>query len=593
MTARPARRRAVARPARRRAVALAAGLLAVTAAGCGGLPRTGPVVSGSRVGDDPRTGLLQVIPEGPEEGASPVDVVRGFLLAGSSADDDHAVARRFLTRAAAQLWRPDTGTTLVSAAPDLAPATAGSAATADQTQVSLSAGVLALVDATGHYVQQPAGTPLTRSVRLQREDGQWRIADPGDGVVLTRLDASRTLRPFSVFFATADRGRLVGDVRWFGYDSSTATRIVTELLAGPSPWLSSAVVSGAPRGTGLRVGTVPVADGTATVDLSDQALSGTPDERSLLLTQLRASLTRLPGVSTVRVTVDGADLTRGSTAGADGDPVPPTPAADARLVLLGPAGLSRWDGLSAQAVTGTDPGLALGAGAAHPAVSADGSTYAVLTDADRAVRVQRPGGPLQVAVTAETPLAPPSIDREGWVWTVPTTLGADPVVVPASAVQTPAAQVELPADGLGGAVLRLRVSRDGARVLVVTVDAGGAAHVRVHGVVRDVAGRPLRLTVGSPELVPGAGQVLDASWLLDDQVVLLLRPAGGGDPVPVVSQVSGPWQDLPAVAGATSVAAGWSQRDIVVGTAVDQLLTRSGADWVVVVSDGRDPAYPG
>ncbi|MGI4893834.1 MAG: LpqB family beta-propeller domain-containing protein [Janthinobacterium lividum] len=586
--------------------------LALSVTGCGGgLPRSGPVVSGSRIVDDPRIGLLQVIPNGPGQGVAPVDVVRGFLLAGSSAADDHAVARMFLTRAAAQVWRPNTVTTLVRTTPDLVPValptsgapTAGTTASeatgaseppadGDQTQVRLDAGVLAVVDATGHYVQQPRGTSLTRSVRLVREDGEWRIADPGNGVVLTQLDASRTLRPFSVYFATPDGARLVGDVRWFGYDSSTATRIVTELLVGPSDWLAPAVTSGAPVGTRLRVGTVPVAGGVATVDLSDQALAGSPDERGLLLAQLKASLTRLPGVSGVRVTVDGADLSRDASPGPGEPPLPVQAAADPRLVLLGPTGLARYDGFAAQAVAGTGPELALGGTASHPAVSDDGTAYAVLTDGARTVRVQRPGGRSEVALTDPVALVPPSIDREGWVWSVSTTSGADPLVVPADAVETPPAQVALPADGLSGSVLRLRVSRDGARLLVVTVDAAGITHVRVHGIVRGVGGKPLRLTAGSPELVPGDGQVLDASWLRGDQIVVLERPAGDGDPVPVVSALSGPAQQLPAVAGAESIAAGWNERGIVVGTGAGRLLTRSGADWLAV-ADGRDPAYPG
>lgn len=567
--------------------------VAVLLAGCGGLPRSGPVVSGSRVVDDPRIGLLQVIPDGPQAGAGPAEVVRGFLLAAGSADDDHGVAREFLTAAAAQAWRADAGTTLLRATPGVTgpdAATSDTGAGQDTAQVEVAGDVLALVDATGHYVQQPEGTAFARTVTLRREGGQWRIDDPGDGVVLTQLDASRTLRPFPVYFATADASALVGDVRWFGYDSSTATRIVTELLAGPSQWLAPAVRTGAPRGTELEVGTVPVAAGVATVDLTEAALSASPTERALLLAQLRASLTRLPGVGSVTVTVDGAELTRPE--GAPEDPPRTVRAADPRLVLLGPSGLSRWDRTAVTAVTGTDPALTAAAGASHPAASADGTTYAVLTDGDRVLRVQRPGDDPAVAVNSSTPLVPPSIDRLGYVWTVSSTGTPDPVVVPVGAPQTPATAVALPADGLGGRILRLRVARDGARLLVVTQDAAGATHVRVHGVVRDASGLPLRLTTGSAELLPGTSEVLDASWLVDDEVVALVDPGAGRPPYPVLTEVSGPRTVLPPVPDAVSVAAGWSERDIVVGTSTGRLLTRSGADWIVV-ADGDDPVYPG
>ncbi|WP_432544434.1 LpqB family beta-propeller domain-containing protein [Kineococcus sp. SYSU DK002] len=570
---------------RRRAAAPLVLVLALAVAGCGGIPRSGDVVAGSRVEADPRVGLLQVIADGPVRGAGPVDVVRGFLLAAASSDDDHAVAREFLTGAAAQTWRPDASTTIVTAAPDLALVSLDG----PEAVVSLSSTTAAVIDAAGHYVEQAPGPPTTRQVRLVREDGQWRLADPGDGVVLTSLDASRTVRSFPVHFVTAGPSpQLVADVRWFGYDSSTATRIVRALLEGPSPWLAPGVVSGAPRGTSLRVGTVPVAAGTATVDLSDTALEAGPEQRSTLLAQLRASLTGLPGVAEVTVSVDGAELTRDGSRGAD-LPRSAVPA-DARLVVLGPEGLSRWDRQALRPVAGTGPGLSSAEGAAHPAAAPDGATYAVLTDEGRVARVQTAGGPLQPAVSGRGPLLPPAVDRFGWLWTAAAATG-EPLVVPVAAPATPAGLVEPPPGGFGGTLTGLRVSRDGARVLVVVRDAGGGWHVRVHGVVRDGQGRPLRLGEASADLAPGAGEVLDAAWLVEDRFALLVRRPDGST-VPVLAEVSGPSAPLPPVPGAVSVAGGWSDRDLVVGTADGKLLTRSGADWIVV-ADGRDPSYPG
>ncbi|WP_167587732.1 LpqB family beta-propeller domain-containing protein [Kineococcus rubinsiae] len=584
---------------RGRAAGVAAAAALVLLAGCGGLPTSGPVTSGSRTLDDPRIGLLEVIPEGPREGASAEDVVRGFLLAASSASEDAAVARTFLTAAAARRWRPEDSTTLVDTIPvvDAAPAPTGTPAPSPATpdgasvQVAVSAAVVAEIDATGHYLQRTPGTRLLQTLTLRREGGQWRVDELPDGVAVSELDASRTLRAFPVYFATADARQLVADVRWFTYGSSTATRIVTELLAGASSWLAPAVRSGAPAGTRLRVGTVPVADGTAAVDLTDAVLQGSPEQRSLLLSQLRASLTRLPGVARVRVTVDGAELTRAG----DGDvgDVPRTLATtDPRLVLLGPAGLSRWDRTAVGAVPGTGPGLASGDDAAHPAVGPAGGPFAVLDRDDRTLRVQAAGGELETALRSDVPLSPPSVDRDGWVWTVAAASGAVPRIVPSGDPAAPAQAVDLPADGVGGTVRLLRVSRDGARVVLVVEAPDGSTHVRVHGVVRGAGARPLRLTAGSPELVPGTADVLDASWLEDDRLVLLARPAAGDDPVPLVTQTSGPVDALPAVPGGVSVAAGWSERDVVVGTRDGRLLTRSGAEWVVF-ADGRDPAYPG
>jgi len=588
-----------AAPRRRSVLAALAG--AALLSGCGGLPTSGPVTSGSRILDDPRVGLLEVIPEGPRQGASAEEVVRGFLLAASSASDDAAVARTFLTAAAARRWHPEASTTLVrslplvSGPPPAAATPPGGTGTpapdGGSTQLLVSAEVVAEIDATGHYLQRPAGVVLRETLTLRREGGQWRVDQLPDGVAVSELDASRALRAFPVYFATADAAQLVADVRWFTYGSSTATRIVTELLAGASGWLAPAVRTGAPAGTRLSVGTVPVAAGTATVDLTDAVLRGSPEQRSLLMSQLRASLTRLPGVATVRVTVDGADLTRAGD-GDLGDVPLSLPTTDSRLLLLGPAGLSRWDGTALRAVPGTGPGLGSGDDASHPAVGPSGGPFAVLDRDARTLRVQAVGQGVQVALRSDAALSPPSVDRAGWVWTVAARAGAPPQIVPASDPSVPAQAVELPADGVGGVVRLLRVSRDGARVLLVVQAGDGGTHVRAHGVVRGAGARPLRLTAGSAELVPGTADVLDGAWLEDDRLVLLVRTAAGTDPVPLVTQVSGPVEALPAVPGGVSVAAGWSERDVVVGTRDGRLLTRSGAEWAVF-ADGRDPAYPG
>ncbi|WP_432572818.1 LpqB family beta-propeller domain-containing protein [Kineococcus sp. SYSU DK005] len=569
-------------PPRRAVVALA--LAAVS--GCAGLPRSGPVVAGSRVQDDPRLGLVRVVPQGPVPGAAPEEVVHGFLLAAATGGGEQAVAREFLSPGARRTWRPDASTTLLRAVPRVraaGPPAAGTAA------VVVSGDVVAEIDAGGRYSQRPAGTALQRTLRLVRVEGEWRVDVPGDGRLLTQVDASRSLRPFPVCFATVDAAQLVADVRWFAYDSSTATRAVTELLAGPSPWLAPAVLTGAPPGTRLRTGTVPVADGTATVDLTAPALRAAPERRAVLLAQLRAGLTRLPGVEDVVVRVDGAELTRGSSPPVP-DPPLVLPVTDVRLVLVGPSGVARWDRSSVQPVPGA---AGAAAGARHPAVAPDGSCTAWLVDEGRTLRVQAGREAEPVAVDAGgAVLAPPSIDRHGWVWVVPTTAGAAPAVVRAQDPAGGRSAVEPPAEGLGGRVLRARPSRDGARLLLVRQETGGAVHVQVRGVVRGAAGRPLRLAGASPELVPGAGEVLDASWLGDDRVVVLVRPGPGQDPVPLVSQLSGPAQRLAPVPGAESVACGWNDREVVVGTSAGRLLTRSGATWSPVL-DGRDPAYPG
>ncbi len=306
-------------------------------------------------------------PGRPDPRGRPVDVVRGFLRAAVAADDDHAVAREFLTASAAQSWRADASTTVVASGPDL------SLVSQDPTEavVSITATATAVVDAAGHYVEQPPGATSTRPVRLVRvasgsgSDGEWRLAEPGDGIVLTALDASRTLRSFPVFFVTAGpTPQLLADVRWFGYDSSVATRIVRALLDGPSEWLAPAVVSGAPRGTSLRVGTVPGGGG----DGDGRPVRPGPGRRPRATGGPAGAAAGQPHGTARGLRRAGdrgrgrADPQRGGGCGpaALGRPV------DARLVLLGPQGLSRWDRTGLVPVAGRAPGSRPPAGPGTP-----------------------------------------------------------------------------------------------------------------------------------------------------------------------------------------------------------------------------------
>ncbi|GAB7193695.1 LpqB family beta-propeller domain-containing protein [Kineococcus sp. NUM-3379] len=582
---------------RRPVVAAALVVLLAGAAGCGRLPDSGPVLSGPRLADDPGFGLLQVVPEGPLPEATPLEVVRGFLRAAGSVQDDHAVARSFLTERAALRWRPDAATTICVRTPtvtDLGRAGAGQPSdggpppsAAATVQVLLEGPVLARIDAQGRRAEQAPGVRLGQRLLLRAERGRWRIDELPDGVVVSASDASRTFRAFPLAFATPDGSQLVPEVRWFAYGSTTATKIVRELLRGPSPWLAPAVVSGAPARTRLRLGSVPVADGVASVELTEEVVDTTPQERRLLLSQLRASLLRVPGVLSVRVTAGGVALSAPS-----GPDVPTVrPPDDPRLLVLTEAGLARWDGAELTTVVSEQSGWAAAGAGTHPAVSPVGGPFAMLGVDGRRLLLQRPGSPPVQALAAAEPMLPPSVDRFGWVWTA---RGQELLAVPSAAPDAGAVPVQGPAGEPLTGLSRLRVSRDGTRALVVRTGPDGAPVVAVHGVQRDPTGRPVGLTGAGPVLAPGAVAVLDVSWLGADHSVLLVQRPGEEAPRPVVAQAGGPVQVLPPAPGAESVAAGEAERGVVVGTGDGRLLVRSGADWAPVpTAAGRHPVYPG
>src|SRR5580765_2482444 len=90
----------------RRRVARAAGALlvlacAAAASACGGIPDSGPVHAGAQLDGPPP---VRVLAAPPVPGATPAEIVRGFLRAQPGLDDDAAVARSYLVGEAARSW---------------------------------------------------------------------------------------------------------------------------------------------------------------------------------------------------------------------------------------------------------------------------------------------------------------------------------------------------------------------------------------------------------------------------------------------------------------------------------------------------------
>ena len=84
--------------------ALAAACLALSA--CAAVPTSGPIEEGPIVDAGNTAQFIRVIAAPPSVGASPSEIVRGFLEANASLDSGHAIARRYLTSEAAESWDP-------------------------------------------------------------------------------------------------------------------------------------------------------------------------------------------------------------------------------------------------------------------------------------------------------------------------------------------------------------------------------------------------------------------------------------------------------------------------------------------------------
>lgn len=568
---------------------------------CASIPMQGPVVQGQDVAAEPR---LRFLASGPDAGDDPVAIVQGFLRAAVGSEDNHRVARSFLAGERRQSWRPNARVLVYPtiSSVELTPVPTGELAAPQAgtvQEVVLTTPLSAVVDDVGRYREPVAEETASLTFTLQPVEGEWRIIELEDGLMLSSSEFTRFYDDFALYFANPSRTVLVPEVRWFsGRDPATSTALTAALLEGPSDWLAPAVLTAVPAGTHLAIDAVRVTDGVASVELSPEALEADQEQRLLLQVQLEQTLFQLSEIDAVEITVDGAPYLPDP---GQREPTPVltrNPGVQGGPVLLQEQRLVRLEGRDVVPVEGL-PSFE-GLDPASPAVALDESGYALLTQERSqllyAVPSDDPSEPSLLLNGAD--LTPPSFDRHGWIWSTPAVGGGVAMVV-----RVPEPRVEIGPQGAGPQVvevvapwlngrkvLSLRVSRGGARVLVVSL-AEGQARLEVAGVVRNAEGRPVAL--GEPRrLAPDLVEAASAAWVDESTVVVLGSRAQ--DPVrPYLVMIGGLTSAMSAVEEARSVAAGNGERTIYVGTSGGRLMVRSGGGWVEVTTEGDVPLlYP-
>ncbi|MFG6502761.1 hypothetical protein [Microbacterium sp. P05] len=498
-------------------------LLALTA--CTGLPTSGPVNPGLGPDQNSDARPYNFVPDPPPSGASPEQIVSGFLGAGSGPQDDWARARLYLTPDFAEEWDPLAGVTIDRSADRSAPTSAASASPtpdpASTVVVTQRVTAQAFVSATGEYTPADGNaTPL--EFRLVQSDGQWRIEDARDGIVLSQDVFDTVYQPANVMFFDPTWRYLVPDVRWFPRPL-IATRVTQALIDGsPSEWLTGAVVNAFPENVSLVGNAVPLSGSAAEVELSTTAFDLEQVTLDRMQTQLEESLASID-VTSVELTVGTTPLDAERTAAVSNPSVyrlPLVELADGQVGFLGADSVERIPGLS-DALEDSR--------AVSIAVDPAWSSAAVLTDTGAVVRA-RSNGTIEALDVTTPSLLPPSIDRDGAVWTAarddPDTFtvypaGGEPVVITA-----PWASATT--------LLSFQISREGSRIAAL-VTANGRTELWVAGIQRE-DDRPSG--VGDPELVTTSSSTgIAVAWLNDvdlgalvtsgDAVALLRQPIGG------------------------------------------------------------------
>jgi hypothetical protein len=535
-------------------------------AACAQVPTSGPIVEVEQpLTDTTNTSFVRVIARPPQPGMTQAEVVQGFLDAASGFEDDHAVAKLYLTEQEAARWNPSVGTRVYGNDTE-------TLAQPVDTTVVLTATQVGLISDRSQYVQSPPASLMEVTFQLEQVGNEWRIREAPQGLLLSRAAVERSFREFDTYYVARPGGILAPNPILFqSSQRDITTDLVRELVAGPSRWLAPSVINAFPRGTEVR--SVRVVDGVALVDLSSEVLTADGVARQQMSAQLVWTLRQIASIGGVTIAAEGQPVDVPGvqnpvprTAWPDYDPDGLTGATNYYLTRGG-----RMYSVDTTNAATQVPGAA---GTADPPVA----DPLVSIDQTAAAATEEAGSLLTTQLEADSKWRDgPDVssrggswDRTGLIW-IPVAGSVQVVnVLGAREVDCPLA-----------AISSVQVSRDGSRAAVIS--DGRAYLLRVDRSTETPALVGPRLLSEVP--------VRAAAWLNANSVVLLTTVTDQPAQVATVDLGLYTLRYLGGPPRARTVAAA-PDRAVLSGTADGRIWAFNGATWVPAV-EGRQPRYPG
>lgn len=496
----------------------AASILAILVlAGCSNVPNlsvarvptTGPIEQGPQLGTSADGQFIRVIARPPREGMTRTQVVQGFLDASASFDGDHAVARQFLTVDASSRWDPGAGVSVYEGLPALNQAPA---------RVTLRATQSGEILTNGRYEVSSPGTELVKRFEMTRVNGEWRISDVPQGLVLSNADIDRAFRAYSIYYFNPSFDTLVPDARLIPvFGAGRATTLVKLLLGGPNSWLEPAVRTAFPDGITLE--SVPVDGGVALVDLPSAVRLADEQVQRAMSQQLVWTLRQLPDVAAVQIAAGGAPLDVPGVA--NPQPRDAWPGVDPGGVVPGTSGFINQEfGVVRLTPERSRPAFtAVGRSdetLVDFAVSRNSQELAGIDVQGRIWRTDAAAGAELSAIEGVSGATGIAFDQSAAIWAVIPDRGLS-AILPDDSI---APVLVLGLDSSEELIAALP-SRDGTRV-ALTLRSGAGTILRIGRILRSAPGAPTEVVISAPIRVEARlTEVLDVAWAGSNTLLVL------------------------------------------------------------------------
>lgn len=492
---------------RRAALSLGAVSLATLVSSCAGLPSNERVTQHSSGLDVKSANTSPARAPGPLAGATPEAIIEGFVRAGADSIENYAVARQYLSSSFSGRWNP-MGTTRVYR--NTVQPRSDDSGTAEGTY-HVRFQQTATVNSQGITSTFPEAQTETNDFTVVMEDNQWRISSCPDGLWLDGTEFERVFSPCRLYFYDRAFRFAVPDIRWFPHTDRYFELLVRTLMAGPASYLKDVAFSALNESMSLE--TASMSDNQdVLVRLSGEHLD---DNRlARVREQIMHGLENFSGLGKTEVFYNGTLIPENAPSGFSA--VKLNPGVPARTVAINPNGqmVARDDYMSS---VGEQLLLRGVSQLSSPAMGYSADVYACLANDAASLYTVYQGTARRV--WQSTALTAPSFDAYGWVWAA----DGEGIVRAFKPDSEDATERERGVDiGLSWQrnlnFTSVNVSHDGARIAIVAA-AEGASAVIISGIVRDDAGKPLRLT----EMVRLSSSVTprNARWAGDQSVVVV------------------------------------------------------------------------
>ncbi|MGS2806180.1 MtrAB system accessory lipoprotein LpqB [Nocardia sp. MW-W600-9] len=526
---------------RRAAALVAAALVGVLVlSGCASLPESSAPQALGTINRAPTSEG----PPPPTSGRDPDLLVGDFLAASADPANRHAAARQYMAPETAAEWNDEASITIVDRPDTLRESRSG-----DKASYVIRARKVGELAGDGGY-RAVEGT-LENKIEMSKIDGEWRITELPDGVVMESTAFDKSYRRYVLQYVDPGSSVLVPDPRWISVPRAQLTeRLIGMLGAGPQSTIAPVVrnqlappvaVRGPITKADNEPGEVGIGIGGVRIDFAGVGQLG-QKERELLAAQVVMTLAGADILGPYVLLADGkplderyaangwsvADLDQYSASAPGRNRIGLHALRDGTLVQVTPDGIVTPSGSFGEATNLQSVGI-----------SADGQFVAAVADTGRPA--PEPGRTLLIgnygakafAVAEGTSIARPSWTSDGGAaWTV---LDGDHVIravtdratgnVSVSDVDTTALF-----EGSGSPrppISEVVVSRTGARAALI---ADGKVYVAV--IERRPDGK-YALTSPLPLALGLSSRAVSLSWVTGDTIMVARE--GNVDPVFTVS----------------------------------------------------------